>query len=497
MNRSRTVSRHAAARAGRAEAGGGKLRILFITLMYYPHVGGIESFLKFIAEKLAAMGYSITVLTGEPRVTAVRQEVINGVTVVRWPTWSPGGMYHIPRDIMAFRSYLRNSTKGYDVIHINSVHAFINTVALAALGRRPPRQRLVMSPHYISKPKPVARKILFEANALLLRALLRKVQAFIFASAYERLIFEEDFGLKGIGAITPLPLPDDVFRHEWNPPSDRVVVVMSGRMDIAQKRFDTFLRAIPLFLQELRCDGWDFPIKFKLIGTGRNEGELKAMAETLKIHDYIDFIRFLPREEYLRVISGATMYVLLSECENYGIAPREAIAMGVPTLVSCNSALAELVSYGLCIGVRHPSTPEEVAHTMTTALGTLRSASLKHRKGDLIRTWTSEYMLGRLLKIYKGISASGMGASGLPDWAAGDYRMGTEDGWAEEGRNSPSGGGGEGESENEGGGSGVGGGRDGGRDGDGDGDGGGWGHGGGSGRGWDNGLEDGGGRSYR
>jgi len=73
------------------------LKLLLISPRYHPHVGGVEYVVKSIAERLTRRGYEVVVLAGEPNVDEHFEEEVDGVRVIRWPTWSPGEAYHIPR----------------------------------------------------------------------------------------------------------------------------------------------------------------------------------------------------------------------------------------------------------------------------------------------------------------------------------------------------------------------------------------------------------------
>ncbi len=68
------------------------MRILLVTPSYYPNIGGVEYVVKSIAERLAALGHETTVVTGDPKADKPREEEINGVQVIRWPTWAPSGV---------------------------------------------------------------------------------------------------------------------------------------------------------------------------------------------------------------------------------------------------------------------------------------------------------------------------------------------------------------------------------------------------------------------
>ena len=101
------------------------MKILYITPTYYPRIGGIEYVVKSVAERLAKAGHEIIVLAGEPNIEESVEEDVNGVRVVRWPTWAPGGAYHVPRQRSRLELALRELLRGVDVVHIHSIHAVL------------------------------------------------------------------------------------------------------------------------------------------------------------------------------------------------------------------------------------------------------------------------------------------------------------------------------------------------------------------------------------
>jgi glycosyltransferase involved in cell wall biosynthesis len=72
------------------------VKIVLVAPGYHPRVGGVEYVVKSVAERLAK-AHEVTVIAGEPDAEKPSEEEISGVRVVRWPTWSPGGAYHLPR----------------------------------------------------------------------------------------------------------------------------------------------------------------------------------------------------------------------------------------------------------------------------------------------------------------------------------------------------------------------------------------------------------------
>jgi len=87
------------------------MRISYISPAYYPRIGSMEYMVRSVAERLAKAGHEVSVLAGEPGIGKPVEEEVNGVKVLRWLTWAPGGAYHMPRRhgrlVSALRELLR------------------------------------------------------------------------------------------------------------------------------------------------------------------------------------------------------------------------------------------------------------------------------------------------------------------------------------------------------------------------------------------------------
>jgi glycosyltransferase involved in cell wall biosynthesis len=118
--------------------------ILLATPSYHPNIGGVEYVVKSIAERLAALGHETTVVTGDPKADKPREEEINGVHVIRWPTWAPSGAYYIPRMISQLEKLPTDTTLWADVVHAHNVHSIFTTYATLALKAT---AKLVVTPY--------------------------------------------------------------------------------------------------------------------------------------------------------------------------------------------------------------------------------------------------------------------------------------------------------------------------------------------------------------
>jgi 1,2-diacylglycerol 3-alpha-glucosyltransferase len=127
---------------------GSKMRILFIAPSYYPHIGGVEYVVKSVAERLANAGHEVTVVAGEPNTDRQYEEVVNGVRVVRWPIWSPGSAYHIPRKRGELEKFSKELAREVDVVHVYNAHSIFTVYAGLVIPGSSISSRIVTTLHY-------------------------------------------------------------------------------------------------------------------------------------------------------------------------------------------------------------------------------------------------------------------------------------------------------------------------------------------------------------
>ena len=137
------------------------MRILFIVPSYYPHIGGIEYVVKSVAERLARAGHETVVVAGEPSIDKPREDVVGGVRVIRWPVWSPGNAYHIPRKRSDLEKLLKELARHVDVVHVHSVHTIFTVYAGLVIASSSVSPRIVVTPHYHGTGHTFARRVLW------------------------------------------------------------------------------------------------------------------------------------------------------------------------------------------------------------------------------------------------------------------------------------------------------------------------------------------------
>jgi glycosyltransferase involved in cell wall biosynthesis len=116
----------------------------------------------------------------------------------------------------------------------------------------------------------------------------------------------------------------------------------------------------------------DLPIRLKVVGDGTSEYEtyLHQLAAQLEVSDRIEFVGAIPPGQIAEVYRTADLFVLASQYEPFGIVLLEAMAAGVPVIASNVDGIPTVVEDGISAQLVPPGD----AHRLATAIRTL----LKH-----------------------------------------------------------------------------------------------------------------------
>jgi glycosyltransferase involved in cell wall biosynthesis len=296
------------------------MRIVYVAQSYFPRIGGMEYVIKSVAERLAKMGHEVTVVTGEPEAKKPREEEINSVHVIRWPTWAPSNAYHIPKERGQLRSLLEKLLSDVDAVHVHSAHAVLTVWAAAAARRINPNVRIVFTPHYHGTGHSALRRLLwipwrrYVARAVETADIIHAVsprEAGLIKSHYPQ--------ANGKIAVISNGIDEDVFGYRWRG-ADSDYMIYAGRVE-KYKRL------------ELAVDlAGELGLKLRVVGRGSHREKLRRYAQRRGVS--LDLLDPQPRPDYLRLLAGARYAVNPSRYEAYSIFVAEALAMGVPTITT-------------------------------------------------------------------------------------------------------------------------------------------------------------------
>jgi glycosyltransferase involved in cell wall biosynthesis len=260
-----------------------------------------------------------------------------------YPYW---GAFAAPALALALRSIRRDFP--YDLIH-----AHYALPAADAVLRTRPDVPLVISEHggdvFHTARLPAGRARVqraFQAAAVVLANSLGIEQA-----------------VQDLGATTTrvVHLGTDLTPMERRPPA-RPTLVTVGQL-IARKRQADVLRAMWL-LRERRPD-----LRYRLIGDGPERDVLARLAEQLDLADRVEFTGSLPHEEAIRRGRDASLFVMPSTDEAFGVAYVEAMAAGLPAIGSRGEPGPEdIARLGHGMRLVPPGDPEALAAEIDTLL---------------------------------------------------------------------------------------------------------------------------------
>jgi glycogen synthase len=313
------------------------------------HSGGLGVHCYELCRELTAMGHRVTFLTPYPGPFTPVAGVTFRSPGEAVPARTDGatttdaaaeaiGAYDHPIDLgrpyqEAIGDYngwiasLRGA-EGVDVVH---VHDWFGTVGAAALARRIGRP-LVMTVHSTEYDRslghPWSEILAREQSGVDAADRVIAVSRHLGSQLAERYGVPPAKLRVIYNAVRP---PDRLARLE----SPEPVVLYLGRL-AAMKGVDTFLRAGARALREVPT------LVLVVAGEGPEYPRLLTLAAHLGIGDRVLFLGKVHDEERSVLLARASVFVLPSIVEPFGIAALEAMAAGVPTIVSKTSGVAEV-----------------------------------------------------------------------------------------------------------------------------------------------------------
>ncbi len=347
---------------------GNPLRIGLISYRSNPHCGGQGVYIRNLSKALTDLGHHVEVIAGPPDPlleqgpklsclntldlynpedlfrTPKVSELTDPISLLEWLGVSTMG-YPEPAtfSLRAFR-FLKDRFSDFDVIHDNqclgygiwAISRYVPTVATIHHPMTVDRRLAVQSTRSYLKKLKYLRWYSFIGMQ---KRVARKLPRIITVSAFSRDDIVRAFGIPADRfSIVPNGINMDRFHPlpgiEREP--DRLIVTNSA--DMALKGLYYLLVAVHQVAQVR-------PVKLTVIGQPKENGGVEKLVKKLGIGHLITFTGRVSDEKFLEHYAQASVAVVPSLYEGFGLPVGEAMACGLPVITTTGGALPEVAGH--------------------------------------------------------------------------------------------------------------------------------------------------------
>ena len=391
------------------------MKLLHVIPYYAPAwaYGGVVRAATDLTRALAEAGHEVHVLTTDTLNPTARIatpiEIIDDVHVYRVPNWNNAlrGKFNLssPRGIAAATRAI-TADAGIELVHCHEVRTVENLrVTRAARGLGLP---IAVSPHG-TLPLDTGRPAIKKGwDRVFGRGLLRRFDRVIALTGSEAADARTIWGNCGVPlpaeriAIVPngvhvgdyANLPDPVrFRAQWGL-GDGPVVLFLGRLH--ERKGAQFL--IPAFAEQIPTA--------RLLMVGPDEGmlaTLQAQVQEYNLQDRVIFTGLLTGADKLAALAAADVFAMPAVGEGFSMAVLEAMACGLPVLLTpgCNFPEAAEAGAGLVV---ERTVPAVVEGLRALLLDATRRANMGRAARELVHArYTWPQVVRQLEQVYEGM----------------------------------------------------------------------------------------------
>jgi len=342
------------------------LRICLLSYRSNPHSGGQGVYIRNLSRALKDLGHDVEVVSGPP--DPLLDDDIKLTMLPCLDLYNPEDLFRIPRMdelvdpinfiewigvstmgfpemfTFGFRAirYLWNRFREYDIIHDNQslsygvwiISRFAPTLATIHHPITVDRDVAIRS---VRSPWKKIKHLRWYSFLGMQKRIARNLPKIITVSecakrdiGHDFMIPEEKFHVVPNGINTDIFYPIPEIKKEKN----RIIVTNSS---------DTPLKGLYYLLQAVAEIVKKRKVRLVVIGTPKKDGGIVNLVRKLGIGPYITFTGRIDDREYVRQYARASVAVVPSVYEGFGLPVGEAMACGVPVISTTGGALPEVV----------------------------------------------------------------------------------------------------------------------------------------------------------
>jgi len=354
------------------------MNVLSIYTNYFPSEGGIQRVIKNLNENLVNRGHNVTVLclhNGK-----MECEKISGVNVIRI-----GGKRFFLEYSIAFKEYINKNTellKKSDIIHIHGYHNLFSWQAIRLMKKLGFSNKVIYTPHSIGQGSNIKSNFLLRIFRIFSKSNFMIPQKVVCISNYEKQYILKIFpNISNKIILIPnginFKIPDKPIIKKID--CNDIKLLFVGRI-VPHKGLLYIIKMIPIFNQK-----FNGRISLTIIGRGNYQTQLERYVKSRQIQN-ISFIgQISDMGELEQYYKNSDIHILLSQSESYGLVVAEALANGLISIVSNNSALKEFGLEKGCFLIDYPPNLEIFANLINEICRTSQTIGPLNPKK--IRNW--------------------------------------------------------------------------------------------------------------
>jgi glycosyltransferase involved in cell wall biosynthesis len=342
------------------------LRICLLGYRSNPHCGGQGVYIRNLSRALCDLGHQVDVISG-PEYPVID----NGVRLIKLPgmdLYNPKDLFRMPTmaelgdwanfvewfgiatmgfsEPLAFgmraRAFLKHQSRRYDVVHDNQSLAY----GLWSIKRRIPTVATIHHPITVDRALEIKaeihpwrkfKQVRWYSFINMQKRVARTLPYIITVSKCARKDISRDFKIpQRRFSIIPNGINTDLFypMPEIAREKNRIIVTNSA---------DTPLKGLFFLLQAVAEISKQRDIRLIVVGAPKKNSQVARLIRTLDIGDRVTFTGRISHDEFVKEYARASVAVIPSVYEGFGLPAGEAMACGIPVISTTGGALPEVV----------------------------------------------------------------------------------------------------------------------------------------------------------
>lgn len=185
------------------------------------------------------------------------------------------------------------------------------------------------------------------------------------------------------------------FRKRWKIEDEEKILTFVGTLRPI-KGVEYLIRAMKIIRQK------NADARLMLVGNGEEREKLEKLVKELILEEYVRFIGKVQNEEVPEYMAASDIFILPSLSEGFPVTVLEAMASGLPIIVTRVRGLQEIIKDGENGFLVEPKNPEQIAEKVLMLLedDELRERISKNNK-EQAEGYSWESVVARLEKVYR------------------------------------------------------------------------------------------------